>query len=607
MSLTLSISTQCRRTAYSHLLDPVQRVHGLIPLTKSIYPRRRSYTPRRRSTFFDIEHSAPSTHDTGTDVIGREKELEKLWHSLRPRRPPKRQITVLHGPHGVGKTLLAAQFAHMHVNDFGSIWWIDSSSKKSMLASLGKLASKLPTGEILSNLSQPSSGEGILERRVSMVSDYLASGKDTRWLLVVDRLAAEKVKLDDFIPGSDHGSILVTTTSPQPQVLQGECSAVKPLNPEDALVFLTNPASDGASEMPSSETEDQAKKMLIRHLEGLPLALVLAAECIQQTGLSTSSYLSLYLETRRAAPTTEKCPLRTACELSYQEVKLSNPLAANTLLLLSCYNHTDIPSCLLEYARQMPQTDTILQISDREMQQAIRILKDFSLITINHQDGLESYTIHPTIQSWCRSIIPKNEREQQNLHSTALHSLGKAAAASTLSQQHTFDAQQQSLLPHADEMHRFLKFDCSLPLTTEIVSAIMNIGILYHSHGLLSDAECMYLHALSHSENLHGRWHPTRRRILRTLRRIRFQRGRMGHLVAQYWWASVLLRTAELLAGSVLIILSVGTWLILAIIVFFAWLVIGLARMKGQTDSDKGLDLDEEERRQNGSRAIVRG
>jgi hypothetical protein len=232
------------------------------------------------------------------------------------------------------------------------------------------------------------------------------------------------------------------------------------------------------------------------------------------------------------------------------------------------------------------------------MQQAIRILKDFSLITITYRDGLESYTIHPTIQSWCRSIIPKNEQEQQNLHSTALHSL----AASTKSQQHTFDAQQQSLLLHADEMHRFLQFDCSLPLNTETVSAIMNIGTLYRSHGLLSDAECMYLHALSHSENLHGWWHPTRRRILRTLRRIRFQRGRVGHLVTQYWWTFVLFRAWELLAGSVLIVLSIGTWLILAIIMFFVWLVTRLTQMDGQTDSDKGLHLDGAENVEEGTR-----
>jgi hypothetical protein len=147
----------------------------------------------------------------------------------------------------------------MHVNDFGSIWWIDGSSKKSMLTSLGKLALKLPTGEILSYLSQPSSGRGILERRASMVSDYLGPGKDTRWLLVIDGLAADRVKLEDFVAAGDHGSILVTTTSPLPQVPQGEYHILNPLSPADALAFLTRLTSDQTSGVPNSETEEQGK------------------------------------------------------------------------------------------------------------------------------------------------------------------------------------------------------------------------------------------------------------------------------------------------------------------------------------------------------------
>jgi hypothetical protein len=336
--------------------------------------------------------------------------------------------------------------------------------------------------------------------------------------------------------------------------------------------------------------------MLTRHLEGLPFAFILAAAYVQQTGLSTSSYLSLYLAARRAAPATEECPLTTACKLSYQGVKLLSPLAANVLFFLSCYNHTNIASSVLDHAQHMPRIDALLQSSKHEMRQAIKTLQDFLLITVYSEGKSEFYNIHPMIQSWCRSIMSTNEQKPQNIQATALHSLGKMAAAATNPQEPDRDAKEQSLLPHADEMRGLLQHASAIPSSIKTLEAIMNIGSLYQSQGLLSEAEGMYLHALVHADNMYSRWHPTTRRILRTLRRIRFQRGRMGYLIAQYWWVSVLLRTWELLAGSVLIILSIGTWLILALIIFFAWLVTRLAWMDGQTDSDKGVDLHGEKR-----------
>jgi hypothetical protein len=199
-------------------------------------------------------------------------------------------------------------------------------------------------------------------------------------------------------------------------------------------------------------------------------------------------------------------------------------------------------------------------------------------------------------------MLTTNEQVQQKLYSTALLSFGKMTAATINSQEPSVHVEHQSLLPHADEIQHLLQSNSSPTPSSKTFEATMSIGKLYHDQGILGDAEGMYLHALSHSENLHGPWQPTRRRIIKSLRHIRFQRGRMGQLIAQYKWAFVLLRAWELLAGSVLIILSIGTWLILAIIMFFVWLVTRFAQMDGQTDSDKELHLDGAERVEDGTR-----
>ncbi|KAJ0419543.1 P-loop containing nucleoside triphosphate hydrolase protein [Aspergillus carlsbadensis] len=594
MSLPRCLSTPCRRTLFSLFPDPIQRVRGFTSPIKSQQPGRRSYTPRRRSKPLNLKGSESANKETKDVFIGREDDLKNLWTWLRPQAPPERRVTVLHGPDGVGKTQLARQFAHLHADDFGPIWWVDGSSRNTMLASLGKLASQLPTSEILSHLSKPTSGGNVLERQASIVLDFLRKRENTRSLLIVDGLAADKVRLADYKLNYDHGAILITTT--EPSLVGGTHHAVQPLGPQHALAIVTPAGSDLASGVQRNESEEQAMKMLVRSLDGLPVAHVLAAAYMRQTGLSASSYLNLYLETRRTARlhATHPCVISTACSLSYNELKLTSPLAAKLLLLLSCYHHASIQSSILEYARYIPhedQTKPGLLVNGHAMHKAIATLQDFSLITSNHEDGSESYNMHPTIQSWCRSMLnmPEHEPEHKHLKSTALTSLGRAAGSPNPGDPGTHAA-QQTLLPHADAMHCLLQSDTPPRPTPQTLNGIISIGALYRAQGLLNDAEGMYLHALVHSEILHGRWHRTTRRIIRTLRRIRFLRGRMGLLVARFWWAPLLFRSFELVAGSVMIVVGLVTCLIFAIILFFAWLVSGPYRSDGDGDREMNVD-----------------
>lgn len=98
----------------------------------------------------------------GNALIGREDDLTRLWISLRPQPSPTRRVAVVHGSNGVGKSRLVAHFSRLHKSNFSTTWWVNGKDKTSVLASLGALASKLPTNEVIPNPAKaPSSGPAL--------------------------------------------------------------------------------------------------------------------------------------------------------------------------------------------------------------------------------------------------------------------------------------------------------------------------------------------------------------------------------------------------------------------------------------------------------------
>src|SRR5207249_11640260 len=56
--------------------------------------------------------------------VGRQEHLQKLQEKLNMQKMPG--IIAIVGMAGMGKTQLARQYAHAHVNDHDVIWWIDA-------------------------------------------------------------------------------------------------------------------------------------------------------------------------------------------------------------------------------------------------------------------------------------------------------------------------------------------------------------------------------------------------------------------------------------------------------------------------------------------------
>ncbi|KAL2782687.1 P-loop containing nucleoside triphosphate hydrolase protein [Aspergillus keveii] len=454
--------------------------------------------------------------------IGREDDLIRIWTSLRPQPSlTRRQVAMVHGPDGVGKSRLAMHFSELHKGDFCSIWWAHGKDKNSVLASLAALASRVPTDEATSTLRINAQSKcPTLEGQASMVLEWLSREENSQWLLIFDDVVADSdpsvesgsgdaFSIRDFFPWSDNGSILATTTEPGMDEVGG-VHALSRLSPQESLQLfdlgIESPPGDGLG----GHVEDPARKLLVHQLDGLPLALTQAASYIRQTGQSISSYQRLFQVTRQTLQETTEQEYDSAvvtCALSFEQIHQSHPLAAKLLLLFSCYNNAGIPTSLLECERDDPALPNWFGNSaslEGRFVKELRTLSDFSLITsLDNNTG--TCSMHPAVKRWCQGNIDAKEAEE--LNTAALILLGRAAAEA-LTNKGSPAGNQQLLLPHANEMRRILQSGSGVVSSNEqSLLAIRNLGSLYKDQGCLAHAEYMYLCALSRAQGLFGQSH----------------------------------------------------------------------------------------------------
>lgn len=148
--------------------------------------------------------------------------MEKLEGVLLPQSQNMRQKkVVLHGLGGMGKTQLAVEFARRHHRQFTSVFWLDGRSGDRLKQSIANAASRVPEGQIaeMSRLYSRS-GSGDSDAVVRDMMNWLNEPENTDWLLIFDNIDRERQQdntdpdaynVRRYLPGADHGSILITT------------------------------------------------------------------------------------------------------------------------------------------------------------------------------------------------------------------------------------------------------------------------------------------------------------------------------------------------------------------------------------------------------------
>lgn len=182
----------------------------------------------------------------GVQLVAREKELSIMHKLLQVHS--SRSCVVLNGLGGMGKTQLAVTYARRHKEKYTAIFWLNANDEDSLKLSLRGVAQQVlrhhPSTSILSSVDL----DDDLGQVVSAVKAWLDFPQNTRWLMIYDNLDNPKtpnnpdgsaVDIRQFLPQSDHGSVIITTRSSQ--VRLGERINIQKL-PEirDGLEILLN-------------------------------------------------------------------------------------------------------------------------------------------------------------------------------------------------------------------------------------------------------------------------------------------------------------------------------------------------------------------------------
>lgn len=177
------------------------------------------------------------------------QQLERLLLGAQ-RAAGRRNVAVVHGMGGIGKTQLAVEFARKHKGSFSGLFWLDGSSEASVKQSLANTALRLPRDELTADgAAMLRSAEMDVNVAVHECLHWLSLPSNERWLLVIDNVDRDHRDRGDsqaydvkkYFPQADHGSILITSRLSGLR-MHGGSVKVGAVEPEQARAILESNA-----------------------------------------------------------------------------------------------------------------------------------------------------------------------------------------------------------------------------------------------------------------------------------------------------------------------------------------------------------------------------
>ncbi|MFE6819308.1 ATP-binding protein, partial [Streptomyces sp. NPDC057675] len=216
-----------------------------------------------------------------TGIVGRDAAVAEVRGLLTERR-----LVTLTGPGGVGKTRLALEAAGQAREEFADgVWLVEFAGARGELAEVVAAALALRDDGVWG--LRP---EG--ERALTTAERLAEALRGRRTLLVLDNcehVVDEAASLAELLLRTAPG-LVVLTTSQEPLALAGETLwAVEPLDADGAVELFTARAAASAPGFASGAALDpaaqEAVRAVCRRLDGIPLALELAATRVRALGV----------------------------------------------------------------------------------------------------------------------------------------------------------------------------------------------------------------------------------------------------------------------------------------------------------------------------------
>ncbi|KAI7758838.1 hypothetical protein LZL87_013821 [Fusarium oxysporum] len=353
--------------------------------------------------------------------------------------PDQSQKVALVGLGGVGKTQIALRFAYEikeNRPDY-SIFWVPVLSAETAERAYEDIAKKL-------GLQKSSEDEDAKD----LVCQHLSSDEAGKWLFIVDNAddqelilgSAHKPGLEEYLPQSEYGIVLLTTRSRHIAVefAQSDVIDIEQMNQEEATALLEK------SLIQNQLLQDDISVVeLLTYLSFLPLAITQATAYLNQTRAPIRTYLGLL---RNAEDNDTKVLERefrdntryrgsqnavgTTWIVSFRQIQKSNQLAVDLLSFISCIEPKAIPQSILPDA----EAD--------ELEWAIGTLCSYSFLVRREESNV--FDMHSLVHTATRGWLEKQDQDRQVSNDAICH---LAASFPTKDDAH-YDLRRE-YLPHA--------------------------------------------------------------------------------------------------------------------------------------------------------------
>jgi len=163
------------------------------------------------------------------DFVGREYLLEKLRQEIEQGKD-SRNIIILYGTGGMGKTQLALKYVYQQYRNYSSVFYVNTASVQTTILGFIQIMQRLVQrhgqisgdyvhiGQLLGmagKLDSAGSFTVIPEEEqhiVSAVKQWFSAPGNTNWLLVFDNLDdPDRVDVEKYVPSCNHGTVIITS------------------------------------------------------------------------------------------------------------------------------------------------------------------------------------------------------------------------------------------------------------------------------------------------------------------------------------------------------------------------------------------------------------
>ncbi|EWZ29035.1 P-loop containing nucleoside triphosphate hydrolase protein [Fusarium oxysporum Fo47] len=353
--------------------------------------------------------------------------------------PEQSQKVALVGLGGVGKTQIALRLAYQMKEkrpDY-SIFWVPVLSDETAERAYVDIAKKL-------GLQKSSEDDDVKD----LVCQHLSSDKAGKWLLIVDNAddkeiifgSAEKPGLEEYLPQSENGIILLTTRSGQVAVefAPSDVVYIEQMDQEEAVILLEKSLVQG-----QLLQDKVAVVELLAYLAFLPLAITQAAAYLNHTKAPVQTYLDLLRNAEDNDTTVLEREFRdntrysgsqnaigTTWIVSFRQIQKSNQLAVDLLSFMSYIEPKAIPRSILPDAKA------------DELEWAIGTLCSYSFLVRRKEKDV--FDMHSLVHTATRSWLAKQDLDGEVASDVICHLAARFPARSDAH----YD-QRREYMPHA--------------------------------------------------------------------------------------------------------------------------------------------------------------